>query len=183
MKTLPLLLVLSTTAFSQVIDSIPQQSGRASKQRSDSYPSYVYHGLMTGVHLSDKPSFELGYGHLFVSEIPKFPDVTSGYAATVEWYPTTSGSILAPKLGVFITCIVDLGVNVLWLTDFQGGNALRIRPEIGIGYREFRSTLGVNIKTYEQGLRPMPTLVFSTNYNVPLKKVRKYEKPKNRRRS
>jgi len=55
-------------------------------------------------------------------------------------------NIYGTKAGVFLHAFIDLGMSIVYYTDFKRGN-FKLRPEMGIGILGVRIVAGFNVPT------------------------------------
>lgn len=163
-----LLMLLTTIMANGQTDSTAVKKNPPPDPNSD---NYIVNGLMTGVHISNRPAVEIGCGRLSVSDVhSKIGPITSGYCVSVENYFIPQ-YIMAPKISFFANGIINFGANIIWHTDLEGGSALKFRPEIGFGFEGFRMNFGLNVPVYKHLLSTgLPDGMLSVNYCVPLRK-------------
>jgi len=125
----------------------------------------TYHGLATGVHVSQYPMLELGYSRHTLYEFP----MTFGGSYTVESY-FLNDFIFAPKVNYWCNIMgINAGFSVPWYFDLNGENSLRIRPEIGFGYDNFKVCYSANIALTNKNMEDVGTHFLSLNYYIRLK--------------
>jgi hypothetical protein len=95
-----------------------------------------------------------------------------------EMYFGEQTNIWGTKIGAWTHYLFDLGLSLVYYTDFEKGN-FKIRPEIGVGMGRLRIVGGYNIPTIEnrafKELRKN-TLQATIQFMVPVKKkVLKYD--------
>lgn len=103
-------------------------------------------GFVGGLGYNNGFVIEVGYGKAFVNRIEKRSAFQSFYGG-VEVLPSTDNKfIVAPKASIWIeeaTYLTAVGLNLVYYTDFNQAT-LRLRPEIGIGYKKMKLTYGYN---------------------------------------
>lgn len=68
--------------------------------------------------------------------------------ASEEVYFGKNKNIFGTKVGAWYHYLFDLGLSMIYYTDFNKGN-FKIRPEFGAGMGKFRVVLGYNIPTID----------------------------------
>ena len=63
-----------------------------------------------------------------------------------EMYFGKDKNIFGTKIGAWTHYLLDLGLSLVYYTDFKRGN-FKIRPEIGAGLGRMRAVIGFNIPT------------------------------------
>ncbi len=125
----------------------------------------TYHGLATGIHISTYPMLELGYSRHTLFEYP----MTFGGSYTVESY-FLNDFIFAPKINYWCNVMgINAGFSVPWYFDLHGESSLRIRPEIGFGYDNFKICYSANIALTNKNMEHVGTHFLSLNYYIRLK--------------
>jgi hypothetical protein len=129
------------------------------------------HGILFGAHISQFPTLEIGYSkYSYTPENTKMP-FGGGYSLSVENYFLNNNYLMAPKVAFWANFIaLNFGASIPWYTNFEGGSSLKLRPELGIGYENWRGTVAYNLPVYNNRLRSIPDIMLSLNYIVPLTK-------------
>jgi hypothetical protein len=130
-------------------------------------------GMILGAHLSKFPTLEIGYSKYFYSpENTKMP-FAGGYAISIENY-FGKDYIMTPKVSFWANFLfLNFGASVPWYTDLNGKNSLKIRPEIGIGDKNWRANFAYNIPIYNNNnLNHITQIMLSLNYIIPLGKAK-----------
>ncbi len=70
----------------------------------------------------------------------------SAFYISEEMYFSRDKNIFGTKVGAWIHWVGDIGLAMIYYTDFDKGN-LKIRPEFGWGMGRFRAICGFNIPT------------------------------------
>jgi hypothetical protein len=65
-----------------------------------------------------------------------------------ELYFGSETTVFGTKLGAYSHWLIDLGLSIIYYTDFKKGN-FKVRPEAGIGIRGLRLVFGYNIPTID----------------------------------
>ena len=84
-------------------------------------------------------------------------------------------SVFGTKLGFYTHYMFDIGIAVIYYTDFQKGN-LKLRPELGIGMGAIRAVFGFNISTINNRafeLLRQNNAQLSLQFMIPVKKTEK----------
>jgi len=63
-----------------------------------------------------------------------------------EMYFGKDKTILGTKVGAWMHYLLDLGLSLVYYTDFKRGN-FKVRPEFGVGLGRMRLVVGYNIPT------------------------------------
>ena len=123
------------------------------------------YGIATGIHINKFPMLEIGY---FKHTIYEFP-MTFGGSYTVESYFNKNFTI-APKINYWMNIMfINVGFSVPWYFNVNGQNSLKIRPEIGIGYKSFKINYSANISLTNKDMDYIGVHFFALNYYVRLK--------------
>ena len=112
-----------------------------SAQEDTTYlPQYNYmavvqtEGIATGLHVNQYPMLEVGY---FKHTVFQFP-MTFWGSYTVESY-FIDDFVIAPKVNYWVNILgINTGFSIPWYFDIAGKNSLKIRPEVGFGYKSFK---------------------------------------------
>ena len=122
-------------------------------------------GIATGIHINKFPMIEIGY---FKHTIFEFP-MTLGGSYTVEFY-FLEEFIFAPKINYWINILfINAGFSVPWYFNFDGQNSLKIRPEIGFGFKNFKINYSINISLTNKDMENIGKHFISLNYYIGLK--------------
>jgi hypothetical protein len=111
-----------------------------------------------------------------IQNIAILPKITKmpfggGYSLSVENYFLNNDYLMAPKAAFWANFIaLNVGASLPWYTNLEGKNCLKLRPELGLGYQNWRGTVAYNLPVYNNGLRSIPDMMLSLNYIVPLTK-------------
>ena len=121
-------------------------------------------GIATGIHISQYPMIEIGYFKHTTFEFP----MTFGGSYTIESY-FLKDFILAPKVNYWMNIsFINIGTSLLWYVDFNGESSLKIRPEIGFGYKNFKINYSKNISMTNKEMEYIGTHFVSLNYFIGL---------------
>ncbi|MFL5811280.1 MAG: hypothetical protein ACJ749_17290 [Flavisolibacter sp.] len=78
--------------------------------------------------------------------------ICGGGAQTVyvseEMYFGRDKNIFGTKVGAWMHYLLDIGLSLIYYTDFKRGN-FKIRPEFGVGLGRMRAVVGYNIPTID----------------------------------
>jgi hypothetical protein len=101
-----------------------------------------YLSLLVGYNFWDKHFVELGLAHNQL-------DMQGHHAFGFNYFASTeikidNDLVLGPKLGIWFSNAIGLGLNVIYYTDLDN-TAWRFRPEIGVGLSRFKIVYGYNI--------------------------------------
>jgi hypothetical protein len=98
--------------------------------------------LLTAGNFGANGYAEVGYAKNYNIVGTHLP-LANGYYFSAEVRPGDN-FIVAPKAGVWTSCIVAVGANAMYYTNFNEGS-LCLRPEIGLNILNFRLMWGYNI--------------------------------------
>ena len=132
-----LLFILTTVTYSlqaQVTDTIKQKEIVLKKTFC----------LLTGYSLGTYSYADIGFAKMSSTTIGHHP-FSSAYFASTE-IKLGDKFIIGPKIGGWIaggSSAFALGLNMIYYTDFDNGS-LVFRPEIGIGFDNFKLVYGYN---------------------------------------
>ena len=122
-------------------------------------------GIATGVHIGNFPMVELGYFRHLTFEFP----MTFGESYTIESY-FINDFVFAPKVNFWMNFLfINAGLSVPWYFDLHGDHSLKIRPEIGFGYKNFKINYSANISIYNRDMENVGKHFLSLNYYIRLK--------------
>ena len=122
-------------------------------------------GLATGLHINKYPMIEVGYFRHTTFEFP----MTFGGSYTIETY-FFEDLIIAPKINYWMNILfINAGFSIPWYFDFNGENSLKIRPEIGFGYKNFKLNYSANISLTNRNMKNIGTHFITLNYYIGLK--------------
>jgi len=122
-------------------------------------------GIATGIHLNKYPMIEVGYFRHIIFEFP----MTLGESYTVETY-FLEDIIIAPKINYWFNILfINTGFSIPWYINFNGENSLKIRPEIGFGYKNFKINYSANISLTNKYMENIGKHFISLNYYIGLK--------------
>ena len=122
-------------------------------------------GIATGLHINKYPMIEVGYFKHTTFEFP----MTFGGSYTVETY-FIEDLIIAPKLNYWVNVLfINAGISVPWYFNFQGENSVKIRPEIGFGFKNFKINYAINVSLTNKNMAYIGKNFLSLNYYFGLK--------------
>ena len=105
--------------------------------------SWKDQGIVFGTNFFNYFYGELGYYRSSVYEIGGFPIQSTTWSAGTE-FTFVDGPIIAPKIqGRLHFLLLDVGLSALCYTDLSQGYAVKLRPEIGIGFYNFDFNYGL----------------------------------------
>jgi hypothetical protein len=157
---LPLFVFFHLTAYGQYPDSADVP--RTLEELTTS-------GIATGIHLNRYPMLELGYYRHTIFEYP----MTLGGSYTVESY-FIDKIVIAPKVNYwFNIAFINAGFSVPWYIDFEGNNSLRVRPELGFGYNNFKINYAMNISLTNKDMEYVGKHFISVNHYIRIRRKRK----------
>ncbi len=111
-------------------------------------------GFIAGLGYNDGIVIEVGYGKSFYGNTENRTSFQSFYGG-VEVLPSTNNRfIVAPKASVWLeeaTYLTAVGLSMVYYTDFNEAT-LRLRPEIGVGYKKVKLTYGYNVSLVKGNL-------------------------------
>ena len=119
-------------------------------------------GISTGIHINKYPMFELGYFKHITFEFP----MTFGSSYTIESY-FINDLIIAPKINYWMNILfINIGFSVPWYFNLNKKNSLKIRPEIGFGYKDFKINYSANISITNKQMEYIGVHFISLNYYI-----------------
>ncbi len=122
-------------------------------------------GIATGIHLNKYPMLELGYYKHTIFEFP----MTLGNAYTVE-ASFVDNFVIAPKANYWMNVyFINAGISVPFYMDFKGNTSLKLRPEIGIGYNNFKLNYSINLSVTNKDMESVGKHFISLNYYIRLR--------------
>ncbi len=128
-------------------------------------PSLKTLGIATGIHINRYPMIELGYFQHTTFEFP----MTFGGSYTLESY-FLNDVIVAPKVNYWMNFLfLNTGLSIPWYFDFNGQNSLKIRPEIGFGFKNFKINYSTNISITNKNMKNIGNHFLSINYYIKVK--------------
>ena len=78
--------------------------------------------------------------------------------------------MMAPKVNYWMNIsYINAGFSVPWYLDFKGNNSLKIRPEIGFGYYNFKINYAINLSITHKDMEYIGKHFISVNYYIGLK--------------
>ena len=156
------ILILS---FAITIKSFGQTDSLENQEKNRVMAELTTLGIASGLHISKFPMLEIGY---FKHTIFEFP-MTWGSSYTIESY-FSDDFVIAPKINYWINILfVNIGFSVPWYFNFYGYNSLKIRPEIGLGYKNFKINYSTNISLTNKDMKSIGSHFISLNYYIGLK--------------
>jgi len=130
-------------------------------------------GIVLGVHGARETMVEIGYFN-YAFTYSGYGNSGTGYSISTEHY-INNNYIVAPKIAGFSNLWgINLGVATVWYFDQKKNNSFRIRPEIGIGLREYKITYAFNMAMTNKDMsnvsKHMISAVYFLNFNKKAKK-------------
>jgi hypothetical protein len=161
LRLLPLLTILFFSAQGQVTDT--------AKAREIIVKRSVR--LLTGVTFGKNIFFDIGVSKNSKTVVGHHP-FSSAYFASTE-LKFGDKFIIGPKIGAWAAGGVggiSMGLNMIYYTDFHNGS-LTFRPEIGIGFQNFKLVYGYNAILTRDKLDGINRNLGSVVYCFKLKKL------------
>jgi hypothetical protein len=101
-------------------------------------------GIIFGIHGARETMFEIGYFN-YAFEYIGYGDSGVGYSISTEHY-VNKNYIIAPKIaGLSNVWGINMGVATVWYFDMEKNHSFRVRPEIGIGTKDYKVTYAFNM--------------------------------------
>ncbi|MGC4039571.1 MAG: hypothetical protein QM710_01915 [Flavobacterium sp.] len=137
------------------------------KQKTEEDYTIQEKGILLGAHLSQFPTLEIGYAYYSYSREDSKMPFAGGCGISVENY-FLKNYIMVPKLSLWASAIgINFGGSLPWYTDLKGNNSLKLRPEIGIGDKNWRVNFAYNLPIYNHGMVHITDPMLSLNYIIP----------------
>jgi len=165
MKTPTLSLILLISHILVCFQSYAQNDSINNSEEIREMAEVTTSGLSTGIHINKYPMVELGY---FKHTTYEFP-MTFGSSYTIE-SNFIDDLIIAPKINYWMNILfINAGFSIPWYFNFDGQNSLKIRPEIGFGYKEFKINYSANLSITNKQMEHIGVHFISLNYYIGLK--------------
>mgnify|MGYP001399094004 CR=1 FL=1 len=132
--------------------------------------SWKDQGIVFGTNFFNYFYGELGYYRSSVYAIGGFPIQSTTWSAGTE-FTFVDGPIIAPKIqGRLHFLLLDVGLSALCYTDLSQGYAVKLRPEIGIGFYNFDFNYGYNLGLFKNDFERANKHLLTLRYYLKLKR-------------